>query len=51
MEVYIGILEILLVVMVLFLIYISKKVKPSQMKDIFIIDLLIMFYICIFLII
>lgn len=51
MEVFIGILEFLLVIIVLFLLYISKKVKPSQMKDIFIIDLLIMFYICIFLII
>ena len=50
MGIYIGILEVLLVVIILFLLYISKKVQKSQIKDIFIIDLLILFYICILLV-
>lgn len=50
MEVYIGILEVLLVVIILFLLYISKKIQKSQIKNIFIIDLVILFWICLFLV-
>lgn len=50
MKIYIGILEILLVIIILFLLYICKKVQRSQIKKIFIIDLIILFWICLFLV-
>ncbi len=50
MEVYIRILEVLLVVIIIFLAYISKKVQKSQIKKIFIINLIILFWICLFLV-
>lgn len=50
MKNYIDILSILLVIIVIFLIYIKNKVQKSQIKKIFIIDLLILLWICLFLI-
>lgn len=50
MKVYIGILEVLLIVIVLFLLYICKKVQKSQIKKIFIINLIILFWISLFLV-
>ena len=50
MEVYIGILEIILFVIIIFVRYIVKKVQPSQIKNIFLVDLIIIFFICLFLV-
>ena len=50
MKVYIDILEIVLLVIILFMFYILKKVQKSQIKKIFIITLVILFWICLFLI-
>ena len=50
MRVYIYILEVILVGIILFLTYIKKNVQKSQMKRIFIIDLIILFWICLFLV-
>lgn len=50
MKIYINILEVLLIVIVLFITYITKKVQKSQIRKIFIIDLLILFWISLILI-
>ena len=47
---YVGLLEILLFVFVILLMYINKKVQKSQIKTIFIINIIILFWICLFLV-
>ena len=50
MENYIKFLEIILIAIVIFIFYINKKVQKSQIKTAFIIDLVILFWICLFLV-
>ena len=50
MDIYVDVLAILLIVFILFLLYITKKVHKSQIKTIFIINIIILFWICLFLV-